>query len=105
PERLPPDIETTLFRVVQQSLTNVHQHSCSPTAEIEMHIDSQRVVLSVTDHGQGIENDMLPKEEDGLGVLLLGVGIAGMRERVRQLGGDLTVQSWQGQGTTVTAVL
>ena len=69
-----------------------------------MYIDSQRVVLSVTDHGQGIENDM-PKEEDGLGVLLLGVGIAGMRERVRQLGGDLTVQSRQGQGTMVTAVL
>jgi len=106
PERLPPEIETTLFRVVQQSLSNVHQHSCSSTAEIAMYIDSQRVVLSVTDHGQGIEeNDMLPKEEDGLGVLLLGVGIAGMRERVRQLGGDLTVQSRQGQGTKVTAVL
>jgi len=105
PKRLPPDVETTLFRVVQQSLTNVHQHSGSSTAEIAMHLDSQRVVLSVTDHGQGMEGDMLPEEEDGAGVLLLGVGIAGMRERVRQLGGDLTVHSRQGEGTTVTAVL
>jgi PAS domain S-box-containing protein len=100
--RLPQEIETTLFRSVQESLINIHRHAKSPTAEIRLCREPDRVVLEVQDWGRG-----MPRESGdgspGAGCPL-GVGIAGMRERLQQLGGDLHIESGPG-GTTVRAVV
>jgi len=100
--RLPADLETTLFRVVQESLTNIHRHSGSPAADIRLTSDAESVSLEVTDYGRGISPEQLRRCNGNRASL--GVGIAGMHERVRQLGGQLQVSSSE-QGTTVKAIL
>ena len=100
--RLPQDVEMTLFRLVQECLSNIHRHSGSSTADIRIDLEAQQVRLLVQDQGRGIPASILDHLNDSLADL--GVGIAGMRERVRQLGGRLEIQS-HGQGTTVKARL
>ena len=95
--RLSPDIETTIFRVVQESLTNVYRHADSKNARVEVDKQSERVVVRVRDYGKGLAPNSLDKH-----TLSLGVGIGGMRERVRQFGGELTVSSAE-PGTLVEA--
>jgi len=101
-ERLPRDVELALFRVLQESLTNVHRHSKSPRVEISMGQQDGRVTLQVKDEGQGIPIQLLEEEgsKDWLGSS--GVGLRGMSERMRQIGGELEVASNE-RGTTVTA--
>ncbi len=89
-ERLPRDVETMLFRVVQEGLTNIHRHSGSGSASIHLAADAEQVVLELSDQGRG-----MPVNLQGATVEQLGVGIAGMRERVRQLGGRLEIVSDQ----------
>lgn len=95
--RLPQAAEVALFRVLQESLTNIHRHSGSKDAKIILRVENDIVVLRVEDHGTGFpaENGLLVKS---------GVGIASMRERLRELGGELRVTS-SGRGTVVEAVL
>ncbi|MBI2820621.1 MAG: PAS domain S-box protein [Acidobacteria bacterium] len=100
--RLPQEAEVALFRIVQESLSNVHRHSGSPAVEMRLAVDSNCAVLEVKDHGRGITPGAL-EESDGRGPVL-GVGITGMRERMRQLGGWLEIHSDPG-GTTVRATL
>ena len=100
--RLPQEVETAIFRILQESLSNIHRHSGSPTAAIRLALESSEVVLEVRDQGRGIPPGFL-KNSDGA-IAGLGVGVAGMRERVRQLGGRLEIDSG-GQGTTVKAIL
>lgn len=98
--RLSPNIEITIFRIVQECLTNIHRHSGSATAVITLQQEGNVLVLQVSDSGKGIS---LEKQQDltlGRG----GVGVEGMRERVKQLGGTLEIQS-TGTGTVVTATL
>jgi two-component system, NarL family, sensor kinase len=101
-ERLSTDVETALFRVVQESLTNVHRYSGSPDAEIKIFAEGGQIQLEVIDHGRGIEAGAVPVLIDG--VALLGVGIPGMRERLRQLGGQLEVDFGR-HGTRVVATV
>ena len=90
-KRLSKECELLLFRVLQESLTNVHRHSGASTASVTLTIDQGRLELQVIDNGSGIEQTRLAQvEEPGR---QLGVGIAGMRERVRKLGGRLELQS------------
>jgi PAS domain S-box-containing protein len=99
--RLPDELEIAIFRIVQECLTNIHRHSGSPTATIRLIQEGDRLRVQVQDHGKGIP---LEKQraliESGLG----GVGFAGMRERLRQLGGTLEIRS-EGRGTLVGATL
>ena len=95
--RLERQTETALFRVVQECLTNVHRHSGSERASIVLHRELGFLTLEVSDEGRGI-----PARGDGMGSS--GVGIAGIRERMRELGGHLTITS-NGQGTVVRASL
>jgi len=101
-ERLPEEVETALFRIMQESLTNVHRHSGSPTASIVIDRNPNEVTLVVKDSGRGMPNNHQVSPNGS--VSGLGVGIAGMRERVRQLGGRMEIDS-SGKGTTVSAVL
>lgn len=99
---LPRDLRTALFRIIQESLTNVHQHAGSSHARIEVLRNDQQITLQVLDFGRGTP-ERTPHGQH-LAVTAMGVGTAGMRERARQLGGDLEITS-SGQGTTVRAVL
>jgi len=96
--RLPADTERALFRVVQESLGNVHRHSGSTTAAVRIAREGGKVILEVTDRGHGLD-----LRSDGT-VAKVGVGVAGMRERVRQLGGSFAIES-SGRGTTVRAIV
>ncbi|MBV8514128.1 MAG: response regulator, partial [Acidobacteria bacterium] len=100
--RLSTEVEMALFRVVQESLTNVHRYSGSPDAEITIRGLSDAVQLEVVDHGKGIEAG--PARVKVEGIAALGVGIPGMRERLRQLGGQLEVDFGR-DGTRVTAMV
>lgn len=99
---LPRDLRTALFRIIQESLTNVHQHAGSNRARVEVLRHDQQITLQVLDFGRGTP-ERTPHGQH-LAVTAMGVGTAGMRERARQLGGDLEITSGK-QGTTVRAVL
>lgn len=101
-ERLPQELEVVLFRIVQESLTNVHRHSGSQTATIRITRSAADICMEVRDHGGGIRSRTVQSTPGKL--MAAGVGIAGMRERVRQIGGRFTVQSDSG-GTTVELTL
>jgi signal transduction histidine kinase len=90
-----------LFRIVQEALSNVHRHSGSRTAQIHLSRDLEQIELRVADAGRGLTRDLPLANET---IADLGVGIAGMRERARQLGGLLEIIGSEG-GTTVRAVL
>jgi PAS domain S-box-containing protein len=99
--RLPDDLEIAIFRIVQECLTNVHRHSGSTTAAIRLLHEGDRVTVQVQDSGKGISQE---KRHELIELGRGGVGFAGMRERVRALGGSLDIQS-DGTGTTVSATL
>jgi signal transduction histidine kinase len=101
--RLPRHIEIAMFRVLQESLTNVHRHSGSLTANVRLGIKDNAVILGVLDQGKGFPlGTMKQRGREEVGVL--GVGLLGMSERLRQLGGKLELTS-SPQGTTVTAIV
>jgi signal transduction histidine kinase len=98
--RLSADIEIAIFRIVQECLTNIHRHSGSSTAVIRLHQEGNLLVLEVRDNGRGIPLEKQRELTSGRG----GVGVEGMRERLRQLGGTLEVESCD-TGTVVSATL
>jgi len=101
--RLPRGAELALFRVFQESLTNVHRHSGSPTAEVRLFLKGGMGVLEVRDRGKGLPPGLLEESsQDWMGQL--GVGLRGMNERMRQLGGTLELTSTK-EGTTVRAMV
>jgi PAS domain S-box-containing protein len=96
--RLSRDIETTIFRIVQESLTNVFRHSNSDSARVEIEKQSESVSVRVRDYGKGAPQQITGKRSSAS----LGVGVTGMRERVRQFGGELTLSRAE-PGTLVEA--
>jgi signal transduction histidine kinase len=99
--RLPSEAETAIFRVVQECLTNIHRHSESQIAKIRLRERDNLVLVEVEDQGKGIPTDKM-KEMASAGTP--GVGIRGMRERLRQLGGTLEIKSSE-TGTLVVVRL
>lgn len=100
--RLPDAVELALFRVLQETLTNVHRHSGAMTANIMIQGDAEQVVLEVKDNGRGISPELLARFlATGEG---MGVGLAGIGERVRELGGKLRLES-DGNGTLVQVTI
>ena len=96
--RLAKDIEMTIFRVVQEALTNVYRHANSENARVEIDKQPEWVVIRVRDYGKGLPREIRGKTSSAN----LGVGITGMRERVRQFGGDLILSRAE-PGTLVEA--
>jgi PAS domain S-box-containing protein len=99
-ERLPQDVETTLFRVVQEALINIHRHAESPAAHIRLRVAADRLTLEIEDRGQGMAPACVAQLVAGAGAL--GVGLAGMRERLKQIRGALDIESSE-RGTIVRA--
>ncbi len=91
--RLPTDTEIAMFRIVQQSLANIHRHSGSRVAKIEISQDAEEVAMKIRDEGRGIAPAIL--REINSSTRLVGVGIAGMRERARVLNGRFHISSSQ----------
>jgi Signal transduction histidine kinase len=97
--RMPKDVELALFRVLQESLTNIHKHSGSASAEIRLEVAGNHVNMVVKDFGKGISASLLEQfENSNTGT---GVGLAGMRERIGELGGTLLLESDGPGGTTL----
>jgi signal transduction histidine kinase len=93
PQRLPPDIESTVYRMVQEALTNATKHAGASLLRVELLARDGSLEVSVTDDGCGFD----PERVAG------GFGLTGMRERVALVGGSLRIESVPRQGTTVTA--
>ena len=100
--RLQREVETALFRIVQESLGNIQKHSGSSTGKIRLRRDEREIVLEVIDYGRGMPGEDAQEARERRRAL--GVGILGMRERMRQLGGRLGISS-AGRGTTVRAAV
>ena len=100
--RLPRPVALGLFRVLQESLTNIHRHSNSAKAEVALELLPKQVLLRVRDHGKGIAPDFL--ETFRANGANSGVGLAGMRERVRELGGQFSIQRCS-PGTLISVTL
>lgn len=98
--RFPDAIELAFFRALQESLTNVHRYSGASAVDIKVAVDGEDVSLTVRDYGRGIPAEIIRNFRDqGSGV---GIGLSGMRERMKELGGRLELSS-NGGGTTVCA--
>jgi len=98
--RLPADMELAIFRVVQECLTNIHRHAQSKTACIRVARENASVCIEVRDAGKGISPERLAEiRSRGCGV-----GIGGIRERLRQFHGEVKIES-NGSGTTVSATI
>ena len=96
--RLPEYLKLVLFRVLQEALLNVHRHARATAGEVRVQRSANVVVLEVKDNGVGIPADKLARfNRNGTG---MGVGLTGMRERVRDLGGRFELNSAPG-GTLV----
>jgi PAS domain S-box-containing protein len=98
-ERLPPEVETTLFRVAQEALTNVRKHARAAAVHVVLDRSGRAVRLMVRDEGRGFRSDETTRS-NGPGQR---AGLSGMRERLSLLGGRFELQSEPGSGTTVTA--
>ncbi len=101
-KRLPEAVELAFFRILQEALTNVHRHSGSRQVEVNLSARAKNMVLEVKDYGCGLPRDLLDRfQKDGTGT---GVGLAGIRERLKELGGELMISSGE-SGTTLGALI
>jgi PAS domain S-box-containing protein len=100
--RMKPHVELALFRVVQESLTNIQRHSGSPQAKIRIERDPGKITLEISDKGSGISGS--PRRRNGKMSFGLGVGIPSMHERVTLIGGQLDIES-SSSGTTVCVTI
>ena len=102
-ERLSPDAEVAIFRVIQESLSNVHRYANTTKARLRLSTTADAIKLEIEDYGKGIQapRSKAPQES----VARLGVGIQGMTERIRQLGGRLEITSSPKRGTLVSAMI
>jgi signal transduction histidine kinase len=98
--RLAPDLELMIFRLVQECLSNVYRHSGSKSATITLERLDDNILLKVADEGKGI----LPEILAAIHKQRAGVGFQGMRERVREAGGEITIES-NGDGTKISFIL
>lgn len=97
--RLGPELETTIFRIVQEALTNVYRHAEAQKATIKLAIGDGGIVITVRDDGKGVPDSIADFEANEIGI-----GIAGMRQRVKELGGDLRLRKGN-PGTLLEATI
>ena len=97
--RLPPDLETAIFRIIQEALTNMFRHSGAHNGSVSLEESPSRIVVTVRDDGRGIEEQVIQLRPDSVGV-----GIGGMRQRVNELGGSLRLAN-ANPGTIVEVVI
>jgi signal transduction histidine kinase len=99
--RMAKHAELALFRICQECLSNIHRHSGSRSGRVKVEVNTTEVIITVSDKGKGLKNGQITRTDN---IAADGVGIASMKERVRQFGGALLIDS-SSNGTTVRAVL
>jgi signal transduction histidine kinase len=99
--RLPKEVEIALFRILQEALTNVYRHAAARSVDVRILCRDGFVTLTIEDDGKGIPQDVLSRFRGGGAP---GVGLAGMRERLAEFGGQIKVESWSG-GSVIEAVI
>ncbi len=97
--RLSPDLEIAIFRIVQEALTNVFRHSGARTAKVRLAAERERLVINVRDDGKGIP-EQIQRFHGGS----IGVGLSGMRQRIKDFGGELLLQN-ANPGTSLTTII
>jgi two-component system sensor histidine kinase UhpB len=100
-ERLAPPVESTLFRIVQEAMTNIVRHAQASLVSVSLHVQDGCIVLIVADNGQGFRLTPVgytPADDRG-------VGLRGMQERAAILGGDCQIRSTPGEGTIITVTI
>jgi signal transduction histidine kinase len=97
--RLPEPIEDNLLRMAQEALTNVLKHACATAAWLELDFREAEVVLTIRDNGKGFDTTSQTRPRDGH------FGLLGMAERAKRVGGNLTIASSSGTGTTIRIVV
>jgi two-component system sensor histidine kinase UhpB len=100
PETLPEDVQTAVYRILQEALANIGRHAAATAVSVEMEVEDERLELHIRDDGVGFDPSALVRENgNGPGA---GLGLSGMVERARLAGGELDLRSAPGGGTTVT---
>src|SRR5215210_6606557 len=100
PETLPEDVQTAVYRILQEALANIGRHAGATAVSVEMEVDDDRLELRIRDDGEGFEpSSVVRGASNGGGA---GLGLSGMVERARLAGGELDIRSAPGSGTTVT---
>jgi two-component system NarL family sensor kinase len=97
--RLAPELETTIFRIIQEALTNVFRHSRASKASVTLEKREGELAATVRDDGLGIPDEIVEFRDDSVGV-----GIRGMKQRIKELGGELVLKNMH-PGTLVEAVI
>jgi signal transduction histidine kinase len=100
-ERMPREVEIALFRVLQESLTNVYRHASARSVDVRLACRNGHIMLSITDDGKGIPGEILSRFHDGSAP---GIGLGGMRERLAEFGGVINVES-SSSGSVVQAII
>jgi two-component system sensor histidine kinase UhpB len=99
PETLPEDVQTAVYRILQEALANIGRHAAATAVSVEMEVEDERLELRIRDDGEGFEPSSIVRGAgNGPGA---GLGLSGMVERARLAGGELDVRSAPGSGTTV----
>jgi two-component system, NarL family, sensor histidine kinase UhpB len=101
PETLPEDVQTAVYRILQEALANIGRHAGATAVSVEMEVEDERLELHIRDDGVGFDPSAVVREA-GDGGPGAGLGLSGMVERARLAGGELDVRSAPGGGTTVT---
>jgi two-component system, NarL family, sensor histidine kinase UhpB len=101
PETLPEDVQTAVYRILQEALANIGRHAGATAVSVEMELDEERLELRVRDDGEGFDPSAVVRGANGNGGGA-GLGLSGMVERARLAGGELDIRSAPGGGTTVT---
>jgi len=96
PERLPEEVETHLFRIAQEALTNAARHSGATSVSVTLSLENGRARLRIADNGKGLDPSRLPAG---------GLGMVGMRARARSAGGELKIETGLGEGLAVEALI
>ena len=96
-ERLAPEVEIVLYRIVQESLNNIRKHAQAKKVKIRLEQKKKKIGVLIEDDGIGFHSDRAVSET----TLVKGIGLLGMQERVRLLGGSLKIRSREGQGTSI----
>ncbi|HST70054.1 MAG TPA: ATP-binding protein, partial [Solirubrobacterales bacterium] len=100
PETLPEDVQTAVYRILQEALANIGRHAGATAVSVEIEVDDERLELRIRDDGAGFEpSSAVRGASNGGGA---GLGLSGMVERARLAGGELDIRSAPGSGTTVT---
>ena len=102
-ERVPPDVETAIYRIIQEALTNVTKHASATSVQLLLERQGTVLKVSVNDNGRGFERSQQESAEEGISTH--GIGLLGMQERISLLKGEFSCQSVPNQGTTLSMTI